>query len=297
MPVAIDESHVDELLKGITIPSPPQIVVDLQFAMYDPCSDINSIADIIGKDPGLSGAVLKAVHSPLYSLPQQITSIREAAMCLGVENVSMLVNTLCLRNECILESISKDSQAFLNHFWDSCGDIASIAAMVAEKTQFKQYRDDAYLLGLFHNAGIALLAQRFDHYPSVIQSAYGEHEGKRIVDVENEMLDTNHAVVGYYIAKSWKLPTWIADAIAKHHSVVELIQTSTDERLKALVAILKSAEHISGFYKTVASQDHDHEWNQIHLEVMSYLDVTQDDYDDVASQALDMGIGSGEIFY
>ena len=39
----ISEERVAKILKGITIPSPPQILADLQLAMYDPDPDLNAI--------------------------------------------------------------------------------------------------------------------------------------------------------------------------------------------------------------------------------------------------------------
>ncbi|MGG5874283.1 HDOD domain-containing protein, partial [Pseudomonas peli] len=40
-------------------------------------------------------------------------------------------------------------------------------------------------------------------------SAIGE---RRVVDTENRLLNTNHAVVGYFTAKSWNLPLHLCEA-------------------------------------------------------------------------------------
>lgn len=297
MIVEMSKESVEEVLKGITIPSPPQLMADLQLAMYEPDPDLNNIASIIGTDPGLSGGVLKAVNSPAFHLKQKITSIREAAMYLGFTTVATIVNTLCLRSEMMEAELSKEMMLFLNRFWNSCSDIATIAAMVAGRAGLSRYRDDAYLLGLFHNCGIVLLSQRFDYYLDVLHASYGQN-GARVVDVENHHHETNHAIVGYYIAKSWKLPPRVALAVANHHSVAQLFaDPKRDEEVVTLTSILKVAEHISGFYKEIADQPKDLEWQRDGDQVMAFLGINQDDVDDLSSQVSELGLGSSDIYY
>ena len=62
----LTQENVEAILKGITIPSPPQVVADLQMEMAMPNPDLNEMADMISKDPGLAGGVLKTLNSPFY---------------------------------------------------------------------------------------------------------------------------------------------------------------------------------------------------------------------------------------
>lgn len=297
MQIEMSKDAVESILKGITIPSPPQLVADLQMAMMEPDPDLNRIADIICTDPGLAGGVLKAVNSPGFSLKQKITSIREAAMYLGFSTVAMIVNTLCLRSEMQSADLPKESVLFMNRFWSSCSDIATISTLVAEKARLLKYRDDAYMLGLFHNCGIVLMAQRFDDYLDVMHDSYGQ-SSERIVDIENRCYETNHAVVGYYIAKSWKLPQRVALAVAYHHSLTQLLnEPKRDEKALMLISILKVAEHISGFYKLIADQPNDPEWQRDGELIMEFLGINQDDVDDVASQVSELGLGGSDFYY
>ena len=291
------QEDVQSLLKGIKIPSPPQVIADLQMEMFDPEPNLNSIANIISTDPGLSGGILKAANSPAFTTGHRITTVREAVMLLGIQTVDMIVNTLCMRNEFESDNVSNEVKEFMSRFWDSCSDIATISAIVAEKAGVEDLRDDAYLIGLFQNAGIALLMIRFDNYIEVIKKSYAQKD-QRIVDIENDMLDTNHAVIGYYVAKSWKLPTYVGTAVAKHHTLKGLFSSSSeDEKVKTLIAIVKVAEHLAGFYKLNAQQAQNYEWEEMGEEVMTFLGMTQDDLDDLASQLVEQGLGCGEFYY
>ncbi len=51
------------------------------------------------------------------------------------------------------------------------------------------------------------MLQRFPNYMGVLEQAYANAGPDcRVVDTENNAFNTNHAVVGYYTAKSWRLP-------------------------------------------------------------------------------------------
>ncbi len=55
----ISEKAIQKTLQGIKIPTPPQIIVDLQIEMANPDVNINEIGAIIAKDVGISGKVIK----------------------------------------------------------------------------------------------------------------------------------------------------------------------------------------------------------------------------------------------
>src|SRR5690606_40113448 len=92
-------------------------------------------------------------------------------------------------------------------------------------------------------------------------------------DVENQHLNTNHAVIGYYTAKSWNLPKVLCDVIAEHHSATRYFTSDhiKDSEGKTLLAILKLAEHICGNYHILGRQQVDLEWENIGTEVLTYL--------------------------
>ena len=200
----LTQQNIEDILKGITIPSPPQIIADLQMEMATPDPDLNDMAKMISKDPGLAGGVLKTLNSPFYG-NRDISSISQAVMLLGMTTIANIVNTLYLREHLTQDDEISDAtyKAMIN-FWDSASDVARACNLVAKRLRVLD-ADMAYLLGLFHNAGIPLLMQRFSNYPDIMVESY-LLEGNRIVDTENKHCGTNHAVVSFYAARSWKLP-------------------------------------------------------------------------------------------
>ena len=83
---AISKENIESILHGITIPSPPQIIADLQMEMAMPDPDLNEMAEMISKDPGLAGCVLKTLSSP-YCGNREICWIAMDVIVLGMTTV------------------------------------------------------------------------------------------------------------------------------------------------------------------------------------------------------------------
>jgi HD-like signal output (HDOD) protein len=179
----------------------------------------------------------------------------------------------------------------LNRFWDTAQDVALTAATIARQIGFIS-PDEAYTLGLFHNAGIPLLMSRFKHYHSIIQESY-EGKEKRLIDVENNAINTNHAVLGFYIARSWKLSASICEAIQQHHNIIEVFGQTGNQGsdVMNLLAVLKMAEHITGLYKIIGGQDTDVEWNEARDVIFHYLSISEDDFEEINIICQDLGTG------
>jgi len=285
MGTELTSDQIKHILQGIKIPPQPQILVDLQMEQVMPDPDLRQIARLISQDVGLSGTMLKFVNSPFLGLSNKITSIEQAVSLLGLNSVINILNGLSIKGE-----MSDEKIVVMTRFWDTANDIAMVCATIAKKIGFNS-PDETYALGLFHNSGIPLMMQRFDNYLDVMEEGYAETTN-RLIDVENRLFNTNHAVVGYYTAKSWNLPISICDVIAEHHSA-EVIFKNKDgksQEKKTLLAILKIAEHICGNYITLGSQTTDFEWERISKDILEYVGLTSYDIEDMKENFKDMGI-------
>lgn len=266
--------QIQQALQGISVPPQPQIMVDLQMEQYMPDPDLGVIARLISQDPGLSGALLKIVNSPHYGLSNKIASIQRAVNLLGSRSVINMINAQSIKGE-----MSDETIVTLNRFWDNAQDVAMTSLTLAKRIG-SQTVDESYALGLFHDCGIPLMLKRFPEYMGVIEEAYANAGPEcRVVDTENRLLNTNHAVVGYFTAKSWRLPEHVSNAIANHHNALSLFSDDSNRNapLKNLLAILKMAEHICSSHRVLGNQEVDHEWNIISHLVLDYVGLS--DYD------------------
>jgi putative nucleotidyltransferase with HDIG domain len=233
---------------------------------------------LIAQDPGLSGALLKIVNSAPYGMTDKIASIQRAVNLLGSRSVINLINAQSIKGE-----MSDETIVVLNRFWDTAQDVAMTSLTLAKRIG-SQTVDESYALGLFHDCGIPLMLKRFPDYMNVLEEAYASASPeRRVVDTENRTLDTNHAVVGYFTAKSWRLPEHVSNAIANHHNALAIFQDSSGRNapLKSLLAILKMAEHICSSHCVLGNQAIDHEWNSIGHLVLDYVGLSDYDFENL----------------
>ena len=287
MPPELSSEQISVALQGISVPPQPQIMVDLQMEQYMPDPDLEVIAGLIAQDPGLSGALMKIVNSPYYGLTNKMASIRRAVTLLGSRTVINLINAQSIKGE-----MSDDTIVTLNRFWDSAQDVAMTSMTLAKRTG-TQAVDEAYALGLFHDCGIPLMLKRFPDYMRVLEQGYADAgPDSRVVDIENRHFNTNHAVVGYYTAKSWRLPEHLTHAIANHHNALAIFSddSSRQSQLKNLLATLKMAEHICASHKVLGNQRDDHEWNSISHLVLDYVGLSEYDFDNLKESIRDLGV-------
>lgn len=279
----LPEETAANLLKGITIPPQPQIMVDLQLEVLELDPSFDRIAQIITKDAGIAGCILKVINSPFFQLRSQVTSISQALNLLGITNIISIVNSVSIR-----DSLSDEQILELTRFWDNATDVAMAAAAISRLTGISAPHE-AYTLGLFHNCGIPLLMAKQPNYLEILQLAYTEPV-RNLTEIENREIATNHAVIGYFVAKAWKLPNYLAYAIADHHKTGSIFtdEVQCDKQEKNLLATLKLAEHICKTSKVLGNVSTDFEFNRIKIHLLEYLGISEYDFDDLRKEVVDL---------
>lgn len=285
MPHTIDEKLSQDILRGIVIPPCPQIVADIQLELAMPEPDINVIADLVNRDAGIAGTVLKAINSPLFGLAGKVKSVFHAVNLLGLKSVINIVTALSLK-----KVLSDDSVIAMNRFWDTANDVANTATIVSKYTKLGA-PDEAYSIGLFHDCGIPLMMMKFPEYMKVLEEAYSSAD-KKITDIESEHFKTDHKVLGFYTAKAWRISEHVCEVISVHHCPMPIFENSPDMRtpVKDLLAVLKIAEHVSAAYKTLGACSQHHEWEQIKEAVLDYAGLVDDDLVNLIDECKEAGI-------
>lgn len=142
-------------------------------------------------------------------MKNEIVSIRRAISLLGV---TVTINIVC---GFLLKQALGESPTALPRFWDTAENVARACAYIARRLNIMD-ADPPYTLGLFHDAGIPLMAQRFSGYLDILRAANDE-PGSLFTDLEDQHYHSNHAVVGFVISRDWGLPKDLREAILLHH--------------------------------------------------------------------------------
>ncbi|MCX7161652.1 MAG: HDOD domain-containing protein [Betaproteobacteria bacterium] len=275
MAVELSVAGVEQLLKGITIPPRPIVLIEVDQELKRPEPDLKKVAGLIARDVGVSAAMLKTVNSPLFGLRSKVGSVLQAVQLLGARNTRNVVTSLVLR------STMGGAAASLERFWDSSEKVASISAYICTMLP-KAPREEAYTFGIFHDCGIPALMQRFGDYRDTLKIAGGD--SRPPTEVEEERHGTNHATIGYLIAHSWGLSDVICQAIQRHHDLGALgDDDSFSPMARVLVAVNFLAEHL---HETSLRMRDDRQWVQGEGIVLDYLGLTHGEYAELSEDVM-----------
>ncbi|MCB1907038.1 MAG: HDOD domain-containing protein [Rhodocyclaceae bacterium] len=219
----------------VRIPPQPAVLARLFELLAAGECDIRRVAQVIAGDAGLAALLFRLAASPIYAKGRRADSLERVLQVVGVQQSFNLARALALEG-----AIGGDRRV-LEVFWQRSGDIARIAAEVASDrvAVCNVFPDQAYLAAIFQDCGVPLLAERFPDYGSLKTLAVGAACWASMVE-EDRRYSTDHCVVGYLVARHWKLPDFVADAIRCHHELVGL----GEHRVRSLVAILMLAQEI-----------------------------------------------------
>ncbi|MBC9073777.1 HDOD domain-containing protein [Thauera sp. CAU 1555] len=272
----IDESRLEQTLRGINIPACPAVLGELMGELRKPLTNGKRVAQLIGEDVGLASVVVRSANSPLFGTRRQIASVDEATRLLGFGMLTSLVQ------EALLRSAVATRDASLERFWDSSRYTASASAQLARIVGGTR-PETAYTFGLFRDCGIPLLVQRFPDYKQILRAA-NQATDRWFTDVEDEALNTNHAVIGYLLARSWGLADTVSQGILMHHDYsIFADPAGLEVESCTLVAINVIAEHVVGTHLRTVQ---DAEWGKGREPIARFLGYTPTEMDDIADDLL-----------
>jgi HD-like signal output (HDOD) protein len=265
-----DDKKIAAVVSSFQIPVKPQILTELQSLLDEVEPDIDKVAKLISTDVGLSSSILKIINSPFYGMKRKISRIKQAVMIVGLKTINGLVTAL------LLKSCFKGSSCIsLERFWDDSLDIANAMAFIGNKVQSTIPIDTLYTIGLFQNCGIPLLAIKFSDYKDLLIQA--NSLGVNSIELEEQKYQTNHAVLGYYVACSWHLPKEICLIILQHHAENYFSEISGNNEQLAL-ATLKLAEYMVEKEKRLKISP---EWEAVKESVLDILGLTSVDFEEL----------------
>lgn len=225
-----DRQHLEALLaKGLNIPPQPKVLFEIDKLMQKDDFSMKALAAAIGKDVGLTAAVFKIANSPGMGNSRRIDSLDQAVAVLGTGPLVSLVKCSALR-----QSLGGNAEVFAR-FWEHAADIATLAAAIARKLRSvcNIFPEQAYAAGLFMDCGVPVLMQRFPEYCKDYRS--NKTSSWPSLLEEDAKVAASHTAIGYFVAKQWKLPDFIATVIRDHHDAVS---HSRDQRTMATILLM-----------------------------------------------------------
>jgi HD-like signal output (HDOD) protein len=273
-----DLTQHENLLRDMAIPPRPQVVSVLFEEMSKDAPDLKRIAKQIAADVGLAAAMLKMANSPVFRRDRKVSTVTKAVDLLGLKSVSGIATGLAIRHAI---GAGDKSQA-LERFWDSAEKTAFICGFLARHLR-SIAADEAYTYGLFHNSGIPLLLRRFPAYREALIRANADQTATSFTHVEDVAVGANHAVIGYFMARSWGLADSMVEAILRHHDVAVFSADSgvaaTTLNLVALGHLAEQIDHMN------ARTSVNIEWDRFGPAVLNHFGLSDEEFMEIAEDA------------
>lgn len=266
--------RVKKILKAIKIPMQPKVVQELNTAVMREDVSIQEIANIVAKDPALSMKVLKIANSSMFGLRSKVDSISQSLSFMGLKMFKRAVLASAVR-DIYDQKIPSYSKIFWKH-----SELAATSCSLVAKLIHSQYAEEAYLIGLFHDCGVPVMADNFSNYSEDFAAIAMSGEQMAMAR-EEESFAVNHAMVGYVLAQQWGFPKPICSVILRHHNYRNM--SSLDHETQDLLAILVLSEYLVSTYDSnnASEQFDDIAWIKNNPLIAEVLGVTEQDIDDL----------------
>lgn len=165
---------------------------------------------LVSREPVLAGRVLRLANSSFFGFAGRIASLREACMVLGSQTLRQLVLAAVAMQQLAVDPALLDVRALWSHAL-ATGAIARVLAQ-----ELGNDAEAAFTAGLLHDLGKLVLAAWFQaEYREAL--AQQTASGGLLLDAERAVLGRDHGQFGEKLARKWRFPETLAQALGHHH--------------------------------------------------------------------------------
>jgi two-component system, cell cycle response regulator len=197
-----------KLLATRRLPTPSTIALEIMRISTSETASLNDVADIVEKDPALSGKFLKYANTALFAASEPIVSVRRGIVRLGTDVVMGLALGFSL--------LSKNKGGRCKHFDYGAFWSGSLAMAVAARglAEIRTVLDpeELFIFGLLSQIGRLALASVYPQEYGEILAAHPTEPELHIQ--ENTEFGIDHVEVSMELFREWGLPKKYIEAIA-----------------------------------------------------------------------------------
>ncbi|MBI1334367.1 MAG: HDOD domain-containing protein [Armatimonadetes bacterium] len=176
--------------------------------------DMHRIDQIISGDQALASKVLRIVNSAYYGLSRQVTSVGQAVLILGIQQVRTI--TLSVGSIAAFSSKGPVDADGMRRFWQhSFATAAACTALCSKLNVDRKQADEIATIGILHDVGRMFFYCNFKQtYQKLVLRACQNCNSYE--EEEFLFLGDTHAGVGAIVADKWELPEKIVEGIRLH---------------------------------------------------------------------------------
>jgi len=204
----------DTLVASIRdLPPMPNVVARILELLSRPDCELTHLIEALSHDPALVARLIKVSNSSLYGGYQDIGSVNQAILRLGMRTTRSVVVAASTR---ALFPMDNTRRGLLGRsLWEHAVQSGLAARRVAEFTR-RVDPDEAFTAGVLHDIGkVIILLNKPDEYAEVQRRL--EQGAPESTVAEREVLGFDHCRVGDLLLSNWSMPGNLRAVACWHH--------------------------------------------------------------------------------
>lgn len=216
------------LRSGVTLPAPSRSIGRLQAAAASDRSGPRELAAIASTDPVLVGLLTRVANTPVFHHHGPLRSLVDViAMLGGTKTIAIAVGAALQGRGSGVDPRLADS------IWARSVEVAGWSLRIAHRLRDARRADLAFMTGLVHDAGLCALLRRFPAHVAEFRRSMTFDFDQAAIALDRAS-GGDHAAIGCIVARNWKLPPIVAEAVRVHHAP-DLTTQDTAESADAVV--------------------------------------------------------------
>ncbi len=174
--------------------------------------NVRRVEKLITSDQALTSEVLKVSNSSFYKGLQQVTSVQNAIVRLGTNEVSNIVTLVTHKNH--FRSKDQLLNNIMQKLWQHSVACAIGSHWLAQQFGMPGAKHEAFFAGLLHDVGKLLVLKVADDLKTEKELSVQITD-----DLLTEAMDTLHTDFGFFLMKNWNFPEKYSEIARQHHIV------------------------------------------------------------------------------
>ena len=265
------------------LPAMPVIAQKLLALKLDTEEGERMLLVLIEQDPQISAKILGLANSAMIGASRHITTVRDAAMLLGVKRVQSVATGIAIMS---LMSKVPAGKFHMQDLWLHSFGIAFALLGIARFMPAKMppQDDHIFLAGLLHDIGYLVLAYLDPKRSDQLHTRLAAEAERPALEVEREMLEISHDELGAELARHWNLPEEIVAVLRYHHNP-DAAEAAAGQPLVRMINIAEKLLPSFGLNEYVAPGISAEEWEALGISP-SKAEEVEEQIDEEAEQAI-----------
>ncbi len=280
-----------EELNGIhEVPTLPQVAFKLIALISEDKASMREIGTLIEDDPPMVAKLLKIVNSSFYNLRNEIKSIKQAVVMLGMTEIKNLVFAMSVFST--FYHIKENEHFDFLKFWKHSAATGKVATVLSGYLDL-DLSNTAFMGGLLHDFGRLVLQLYFrEDYQKVFE--YSIEKNVNLYTAEREAMGFSHDEAGYWLAQKWNLPEDLAKILKDHHQITP--EQIDNDPLTAVIHVANRITNIWGIGIEPVPVMELIEENPVWLKMLELYPKLKDFPLDEMTRVFDMHLEEAEMF-